>query len=93
MLDAIQAQKNFKSLIADVQAGVIPPGLGLMRGARLPFIGALHEELAWPILIVVERMDQALAVADELGFWIKKSSILLFRSQQPCFMRSRPGDS
>jgi transcription-repair coupling factor (superfamily II helicase) len=90
LFNAIQSQKNFQNLVSDIQAGIIPPGLGLMRGARLALIAALNSTLKWPMVVVVERMDQGLAIADELSFWMDQEAIFFFPEPTTMFYENAP---
>ena len=85
MITSIQQLAAYKKLIEDILAGVSLPGLGLPRSARLPLISAIYETLNWPIVLVVERMDQALRFADELTFWMNSDSVQLFPEPTPMF--------
>lgn len=72
ILDKIRALPEYQQLLKDIQAnGRQLPGLGLPRAARLPVLAALHQDLNRPILFVTDRADHALAMHDELGFWVK----------------------
>jgi transcription-repair coupling factor (superfamily II helicase) len=72
LLDKIRALPEYQHLLTDIRAnGKQLPGLGLPRAARLPVLAALHQDLNRPILFVTDRADHALAMHDELGFWIK----------------------
>jgi transcription-repair coupling factor (superfamily II helicase) len=85
MITSIQQLAEYEQLIEDIRAGVRLPGLGLPRSARLPIISAIYETLNWPIVLVVERMDQALRFADELSFWMSSKSVQLFPEPTPMF--------
>lgn len=85
MLSAIQQLPAFQHLVTDLKEGVIPPGLGLPRAVRLPMLAALNQVLNQPIVFVVERMDQALAIVDELSFWAPSLNIQLFPEPTPMF--------
>jgi hypothetical protein len=70
--------------LTEIQAGKEVPGLGLPRAARLPILTALHSDLSRPILLITDRADHALALYDELGFWLK-SARYLFPEPAPLF--------
>jgi len=84
-IDAIRSLGEFKELINNLEQKKNSPPLGLVRSVRLPMLGTLWQEMETPFLFVVERMDQALSVADELGFWIKPDDIQLFPEPSPTF--------
>ncbi len=67
-----------------IQAGKTISGLGLPRSARLPIVAALQADLNRPILLITDRADHALALFDELDFWVK-SPRLLFAEPNPLF--------
>src|SRR6266496_4016770 len=66
-----QYQQLLKELQTDGRPATELPGLGLPRAARLPVLAALHQDLNRPILLITDRSDHALALFDELGFWVK----------------------
>lgn len=66
-----QFQQLLNQLQADGRDAAQIPGLGLPRAARLPVLAALHQDLNRPILLITDRSDHALALFDELGFWVK----------------------
>jgi transcription-repair coupling factor (superfamily II helicase) len=71
LLDHIRLLPQYQQLLKQMQTGKEQPGLGLPRAARLPILAALHQDLARPILLVTDRADHALALFDELGFWVR----------------------
>jgi len=72
ILNKIRELSQFQQLLNELRAnGKQLPGLGLPRAARLPVLAALHQDLSIPILLITDRSDHALALFDELGFWVK----------------------
>ena len=72
LLDKIRALPQYQQLLKQLQAnGKQIPGLGLPRAACLPILAALQQDLHRPILLITDRSDHALALFDELGFWVK----------------------
>jgi transcription-repair coupling factor (superfamily II helicase) len=67
----IRSLSQYQQLLKRIQVGEEQPGLGLPRAARLPVLAALHQDLSRPILLITDRADHALALFDELGFWVK----------------------
>ncbi len=67
----------------------IPP-LGVRRAARLPWLVALRQVLERPILLITDRNDHALLLADELALWAPKQSRLFFPEPTPLFYENAP---
>jgi transcription-repair coupling factor (superfamily II helicase) len=59
--------------------------LGLPRSARLPVLASLHAELNQPVLLITDRADHALALYDELNFWMPDAERYLFAEPNPMF--------
>ena len=85
MLNFIQDLDSFKNLISDLHTDQYQSGLGIPRSARLPITAAVQQTLNWPIVYVIERMDQAISLSDELGFWVKSDLIQIFPEPTPMF--------
>ncbi len=60
-------------------------GLGLPRAVRLPVVVRLHQDLQQPILLISNRADRALALYEELRFWMEKAPLLYFPEPNPLF--------
>ncbi len=72
LLDKIRELSQYESLLKRLQTnGRQLPGLGLPRAARLPLLAALNQDLDRPVLLITDRADHALALFDELNFWIR----------------------
>ncbi len=71
------------------QAHTIPP-LGLRRSARLPWLAAMHQSISRPLLLVTDRNDHALLLADELALWAPRFSRLFFPEPTPLFYENAP---
>src|SRR5690349_24675386 len=72
IFDKIRELSQYQRLLEDLrQNGKQLPGLGLPRAARLPLLAALHTDLDRPVLLITDRADHALALFDELGFWVQ----------------------
>lgn len=84
LLNHLRELESYQYLREQLQAGKQIPGLGLPRSARLPLLAALHGDFSQPILLVTDRADHALALFDELGFWVK-SPRHLFAEPNPLF--------
>ncbi|MCL4560804.1 MAG: transcription-repair coupling factor [Chloroflexi bacterium] len=85
MLEVIRSTSAYQQLLADIQNGKSLPGLALPRAARLPVLAALIEDLHKPILLVTDRIDHALTLMDELGFWAPGFARLMFPEPNPLF--------
>lgn len=85
MLDLISKQSEYLKFVNQIENDAVSSALGLLRSARLPMIASLHNSLKQPIIFVVERMDQALSFADELGFWMNSDHVMLFPEPSPTF--------
>jgi len=67
----------------------IPP-LGIRRSARLPWLAALRQSLEYPLLLLTDRNDHALMLADELALWAPKLPRLFFPEPNPLFYENAP---
>ena len=85
MLDILRSLEPYQQLRQNMERGEQIPALSLMRAARLPLISTLHQDLGVPLLLVTDRMDRALSVVDELGFWLPGSQRVLFAEPSPLF--------
>jgi transcription-repair coupling factor (superfamily II helicase) len=85
LLNKIRELSQYQQLLKPLQTDRKPlSGLGLPRAARLPLVAVLHQDLNRPILLITDRADHALALFDELGFWVK-SSRYHFAEPNPLF--------
>ena len=84
LLTQLRDLESYQDLREQIQANKQIPGLGVPRSARLPILAALHADFNQPILLVTDRADHALALFDELGFWVK-SPRYLFAEPNPLF--------
>src|SRR5678816_2637330 len=88
ILNKVRELSQYQQLLNQLQTHgritALLPGLGLPRAARLPVLAALHQDLSRPILLITDRSDHALAMYDELGFWIK-SARYHFAEPNPLF--------
>ena len=85
MLKEINQLTEFSALINQVRDRSKHSALGLIRSVRLPVLASLLDSVEQPILYVVERMDQAIAFADELSFWMKSEDIMMFPEPSATF--------
>lgn len=84
LLDQLKELPSYKRLLSDLNTRTPVSGLGLPRSARLPILAALHADVNQPILLITDRADHALAMFDELGFWVR-SPRYLFAEPNPLF--------
>lgn len=84
LLDQFRQLPSYQHLLGDLTTRKPVSGLGLPRAVRLPILAALHADVNQPILLITDRADHALAMFDELGFWIK-SPRFLFAEPNPLF--------
>src|SRR5512138_79669 len=84
VLTRIRELPTYRQLLDDLRAHRERSGLSLPRAARLPVLAGLHIDLAQPILFITDRADHALALYDELGFWLQ-SPRYLFSEPNPLF--------
>jgi transcription-repair coupling factor (superfamily II helicase) len=61
------------------------PALGLRRSARLPWLAALHQSVKRPLLLLTDRNDHALMLAEELALWAPNATRLFFPEPNPLF--------
>lgn len=73
------------ALVQSVQAEQLPKQLFLRHSARPPVAAALHAALATPVLLVTDRADHGLAIAEELELWAPKAARLIFPEPNPLF--------
>jgi transcription-repair coupling factor (superfamily II helicase) len=81
---------NAQDLIAASERGEEPPNLALRRSARLPVLAAVHTALKRPILLLTDRSDHALTLADELALWAPEVDRMYFPEPNPLFYEDAP---
>ena len=79
----------YRQLLAELQAHPAPgetlAGLGLPRAVRLPLVARLYQDLGTPVLLVTNRADRALALYEELQFWLGDAQVHYFPEPNPLF--------
>jgi transcription-repair coupling factor (superfamily II helicase) len=75
-VEAISASTN--PITEKLQPGSPLLSLKLRRSARLPVLAALRQKMDVPILLLTNRTDHALVLADELGMWAPEVPHVLF---------------
>jgi transcription-repair coupling factor (superfamily II helicase) len=66
------------------------PALAVRRSARLSWVAALRQSIERPLLLITDRNDHALMLADELGLWAPKIPRLFFPEPTPLFYENAP---
>lgn len=84
IVQRIQQLAAYQQLLASLKGSKSIPALGLPRATRLPVMAALHADIQWPILLITDRADHAMALFDEAGFWLKTQRYL-FGEPNPLF--------
>jgi transcription-repair coupling factor (superfamily II helicase) len=77
-------------LFKQINEGHAVSPLGLRHSARLPWLAALHEAIQKPILLITDRNDHALMLADELAMWAPGIPRLFFPEPTPLFYENAP---
>lgn len=85
LLFSLRSTPEYQSFLKQLQDAQPLPGLGLPRAARLALLAALHADLQRPILLLTDRADHALALYDELAFWLPSAARFLFSEPNPLF--------
>jgi transcription-repair coupling factor (superfamily II helicase) len=82
--------RSGEDLFADGSSGSPVRSLGLRRAARLPVLAALYAELQRPILLLTDRTDRALTLADELALLVPDALRQIFPEPTPLFYENAP---
>ncbi len=82
--------ENAGDLITRLENGEALPNLGLRRAARLPLLVALRARLGRPLLLLTDRTDRALTLADELELWAPDSGHMFFPEPSSLFYEDVP---
>jgi transcription-repair coupling factor (superfamily II helicase) len=85
LLSSLRSTPEYQTFLKQIQEDKRFPGLGLPRAARLALLAALHNDLNRPIILLTDRADHALALHDELGFWLPAAPRYLFAEPNPLF--------
>ena len=67
IISTLQKQRSFRDVLDAIEEGKRLSNLGLHRAVRLPVLSALHCALNFPLLLISDRSDYALTLADELS--------------------------
>ncbi len=85
IISDLQSQRAFQDILKALENGVKLSNLGLHRSGRLPVLAALYSKLKIPILLISDRSDYALTLADELSLWCPESRRYFFPEPNPLF--------
>lgn len=89
LLDQIASLPAYQSLLArlgpEAQTIETVEGLGLPRSARLPVVARVQQDLRRPMLVLTNRADRALALYEELQFWLGERPAFYFPEPNPLF--------
>lgn len=86
--------KSCSPLLESVQAGQPAIRLGLRRSARLSVSAALYKIKQQVTLLLTDRADHALTLAEEMELWTPGAPLLLFPEPTPLFYENAAwGDS
>ncbi len=86
----IESQSAFIDIINSIRIRDSIPNLSLPRSVRLPVLAAIHQTLNVPVLLITDRTDFALSLADELQLWVKDATQLFFPEPNPLFYENAP---
>ena len=94
LLEKIGKLSPYRTLVARLTEGLetneTVQGLGLPRAARLPLVARLYQDLHQPILLISNRADRALALYEELQFWLGEQQAQYFPEPNPLFYEKSP---
>jgi transcription-repair coupling factor (superfamily II helicase) len=89
LLDKIKALPAYRVLLSRLEEGLDTvdsvQGLGLPRSARLPLVACIYQDLHRPIILISNRADRALALFEELQFWMDAVDVHYFPEPNPLF--------
>ena len=89
LLERIGALPAYRELKTRLESGLDTvakvQGLGLPRAVRLPLVAQLHKDLNRPVLLISNRADRALALYEELRFWLGETEAFYFPEPNPLF--------
>ncbi len=91
LLTTIEALEPYQTLRRNLEDGLSPSPLGLMRAARPPLLAALARDLQRPILIVTGTVERARKLAQSLRDWsADPTSVLRFPQPLSLFYERTP---
>lgn len=94
LLEKIGKLPPYRTLLSRLNKGLdtneTVQGLGLPRAARLPLVARLYQDIQQPILLISNRADRALALFEELQFWLGENQVQYFPEPNPLFYERSP---
>ncbi len=89
LLEKISSLSGYRDLRSRLVSGTDTidsvHGLGLPRSARLPVVAKLYQDMQQPVILITNRADRALALFDELQFWLGEDAVHYFPEPNPLF--------
>ena len=85
ILSRIQNQPAFKTLVEEMRSQKASENLSLARSVRLSVAASLLDAVPGPVVYLTDRMDRALVVEDEMGFWKPSTRRLVFPEPDPLY--------
>jgi transcription-repair coupling factor (superfamily II helicase) len=90
VITSIQDQADYKEILKAIHTEAQLPNLSLPRSARLPVTAALKSSLDVPVLLLTDRMDFALTLAEEVQLWAPDCPLIFFPEPNPLFYENAP---
>jgi transcription-repair coupling factor (superfamily II helicase) len=90
IVEGIQSLPAYQRLVSQIEKKETPDSLGLNRAARLPILTALHQTLQRPLLLLTQKTDRALTLADELALWAPEALRYYFPEPTSLFYENAP---
>jgi transcription-repair coupling factor (superfamily II helicase) len=81
---------NATELLDAINTDAPFPNLALRRSARLSVLTAIYTALQRPVLLLTDRNDHALTLADELDLWASEAPRRFFPEPNPLFYENAP---
>ena len=89
ILAAIESLPAFTELKDQIGQTANLIRLALLRSARPPVLAALHQATNRPILLITQKTDRALALAEELSIWLPDQNRLFFPEPTSLFFEKQ----
>ena len=89
ILEIIQSLPDYGKVLENL-GDERPLNLALLRAARLPVLAALHLSENRPILLITQKTDRAMALAEELAIWLPNTRAHFFPEPTSLFYENQP---
>ena len=89
ILEIIQSLPDYGKVLGSLSEDR-PLNLALLRAARLPVLAALHLSQNRPILLITQKTDRAMALAEELAIWLPEQRAYFFPEPTSLFYENQP---